>query len=338
MAAPSCGHVFLLTEVAALKSMHKTTNDFVNSYNANRFAFTREQIQSKITEITDLTRDYLNASGVRYEEKGTMYGSYPYSAFYLHGEVGGSRISRFLKGVEAKPSYKAETIKVMLDPVYKLRQSAAAHYQPETKTVHVGPETFTYMKLGVSTALRHELKHAFESAKISRGEMTLARFTFRGSAKSDDAYAAFMRLDELDTYIRDLRQLTNPGKIKQINQDLKDSGYSSADMEYFATFRKGTIENSKSILNNIILKSHEALTLAKQQMQAKLPTVIDGKSRPTFVSDGRDNSKYSSVEINLDNLVSGSDQVKIQTENIKAIDWALLKIAEVQKELESLQR
>ena len=149
-------------------------------------------------------------------------------------------------------------VKLTLDPAYDQKNKSLAVQRDGVITF--GLEALNVQREGKRDIFKHEYQHHLENVKIERGEPTLARFSYGNDAQSlQDGYTGYLRFDELEAHLVELRATKDPETAKQLR-----------------AYLLGTIATEKKIVDRLFEKIDsmamiDAMALTKWPYGASVP-------------------------------------------------------------------
>jgi len=303
--------------------------------------------EASMRQIEKLTEEYFNAAGIGFKKNGRLsavkglkdsgYYMALHQVYVLSGSAQGNEVARLLYGLQSHPDFKKHPAKVILDPLYAINnQDSYAHFTGSNYQIGIGSHVFMHNKLGIGADFRHEIQHYIEQVKIQKGEMSLARLELKNpDGKKEVAYSDYLKMDEIESHLRDLRYYTNTEKLAKIDAKNKmpEITESRADMvleslerqqRFIRDSRKVLSVIKKSISNNYFLGRLEIIN-EKDSLKVKMELA---------------KGPYPQATINLTGLLKPEDvqdSSKVKAAILNYFEWSEKRIAEVELELHRME-
>jgi hypothetical protein len=219
------------------------------------------ELEDLAKEHVQKAQEYLILEGLTFQLQKQILRDFEYFSFQI-----GSGPNIF----QLASSYSKALPKLnfIYDPLLTLRKAGAgAYYDPKSNTLYFSSSSLIFKELGLADHIRHELGHAIEQKKLMQNQLTLAQFHARKShpRKNLNLYEDFLSLDELETYLRDLRYYKYASsKIKLEIPENRMEKVTSQKIHLYQ-FSKDTlsflIPRSRLILSKIVqlTKTHEPI-------------------------------------------------------------------------------
>lgn len=279
-------------------------------------------------------------------EKSILYDTYE-----IHGSRYGDELSRLINGIQVNKKHLNSTPpRIIFDPMYELNhKDTYGHFNVNSGTIFFGLEALTHARTGIGAIIRHEIHHYIEQTKIDDGQVTLARFTFHKTSPTRKVpYAGFLRLDEVETHLREIRTLSQISD--KHDQKLLDLGTPVESMEAIKkAYRPAVIKEKIEWVKRFITDSRLELSNIKQVLSTgqNWSTMIIDETKKKFqvvffISDGKYGpANYDTVIINMYKLINDSDLKKTDVilEKIQElISWSENRLNSVEKEITRLEK
>lgn len=338
-----------------LKDLNNSTADLIEVLKNSPQGLDPVMLESKLSELEGKAEAYFQSAGIPFEKFSTstqiknLKGDANYTLFYpiyrLSGSVKGDEISRLIYGVKSNPSLKENELKVIFDLLYMMNYQSNGHFNPPSKTLFVGPHVLAQEVAGLGATFRHEVQHYFEQHKLIKGEMTLARMSlWEMSPVKDEAYAGFLRVDELETHLRDLRSLIHRAQTNK-DQKLLDVLKSEEKLDGIKKTRQAVIESTYTRLESLIKKSQTTIANLEAEMKSGgfNSLAIDKKTGEVEAGFIFLPPPYSSAKIELQGLLKADDlsdkvasREKAKAAILQILNWNKLRIDQIANELKDL--
>ena len=316
VAAVRCEAVFgnstyLRDTVAAARDLNKSVLDFLEVYQKNPQELTTDQVRAQVNSFGRKADAYFKEAGIeaQYRMETIKFKNLKdlpefvmsYPVFTLKGARSGDEVSRMMYGVQSNPHFNKRPITFDYDTLYLFRnQDSLGHYESGGNKIYVGPHVVTQALAGFSSTLRHEVQHYFEQMKIYDGKMTMARIAFStGKKQSVEPYDNYLRMDELETHLRDVRILLNL-KARIAKDKTLEKNLDAATMAKIKGARSKYIQQKMEIMTSILKNSETMLNHFRNQMRNQKPESYDvtqGHGDPTalYFVDGL---PYKMIQVN----------------------------------------
>ena len=291
------------------------------------------EIQEWINKIDAVTEDFFNDAGLTYKKipvirkqvqiNQVIIPDLKYDVYRIEGSNTLTPIARLLSGIIQQKKLKG--LRITYEPMlFILRPGSPAQYDSRGKEIYFSVASLVYRMIGISDPVRHELTHALESAKIYRGEPTLASFEFKKGKRKDHEYSDYLALDEVEAYLRDLRYL----KFSASKQDKFVDDV--LRLEAYRDKRKESIQTNVKFIRMIISSARETLKNLKTQ-DSVASNVTDGIVMMLFM--GLDNQYYAGATI----MFRPEQNQTAKEALLENIAWAERRLLEVESELKSFE-
>jgi len=352
----SCENIFSRPSVykdsfLPLKKDNNSTEDLLAVLKTKPQELTSKELEAKIHDLQIFAEEYFNAAGISFEKLTTSVRiknlkdapefTFFYSIYRITGSANGDEMSRLMNGVQANPKFLSHRLTIIFDPLYQVNYpDSAGHFLAATNSLFIGPHVIAREVAGLSTTFRHEIQHYLEQIKIINGEMTLARVVFWEMAPKDqEPYADYLRVDELETHLRDIRTLLNSQNLAA--KDKKLSNVISANsLTGIKKIREPVLKEQIERLGKLINKSRTVTENIKATLNWDM-AAINKRTGGIEISFHNLNSSYSNAKIELLGLIppeSIEDREKIKTALSNLIEWQKLRINQIETELKSLSK
>ncbi len=343
-------------------SSYSDTNDEINELTSQTKEFLTplkkaraadsKQIKKQVQKLMALSENYFAAAGIAFEpvkekirfrdlrdrDAYTM----TYQTYRLHGSLLGDEFSRMIFGVETDPDYHQFPLSFVYDPLYqKNHRGSRGNLTVDGDVLTFGSDVFS-SRLGWGYTLRHEIQHYFETGKIKRGLMTLARIELSNPEEAGGKpYADYVWMDELETHIRELRLLLNEQLNQKIDQKLLQKRTANR-VAYIQFVRKSKIKEKLATLKTILQSTTETCQflrhhLEKANIDHKRSAHEEDFAETVFALP--DFTPYRQVRISLESMIdfkkASSEQVQQAIASI--LDWNLKRADEIQKEVSRME-
>ena len=289
----------------------------------------QSEIQEWLNRIDAATADFFNDAGITYKKAPVIRRQVQinqviipeliYDTYRIESSNTLTPIARLLNGIILQQKLKG--LKITYEPMlFLLRPGSPGQYDPKGKELYFSVDALVYRMIGVSDVLRHELNHALQDSKIFRGEPTLASFEFKQGKRKDHGYSDYLALDEVESYLRDLRYL----KFSASRQDrfVDDA----LRLEAIKKMRKESTQNSVKLIKMIIASAREILNDLKTQ-DPLATNVVDGTAKLIFM--GLDNQFYDGANVTFHLAQNQTAKVAL----LERIAWAERRLLVVESEL-----
>lgn len=310
---------------------------------------TSEVLREKIGLFCKSIQDYLDTAGISYEVipqplpiqglKDQTEFVLTYPLYVLSGSRNGTRLARMMYGVQRTKSFQEKGVRIVLDPLYQHNFTSRAHFRQDLMVILMGPHEFSQDVASISSALRHEVGHAFEQMKLGEGKNTLARIEMQSMMGTPDkVYSDYFRADEVETHLLDFRIISRLHTQKIRDEQLLKEGGDSKTVRQLKTFRnkikfqtKETIQDFTTNLR-LVIKEIEG-HLAKPKPWATIQR--NQETGDIFLMFFTSNH-YGSVTLNLNGLIKPTE-INDTTKAIQAVQqvltWSKTRLDVVEKEL-----
>lgn len=333
-----------------LKKLDNSNVDLIEALVKNPKDIDSVTVDQKIAELAVLAEQYFKANDIKFEKLSSSIGfkslkdTDHYSTFYpiyrLKGSKDGDEISRLMYGAQSNSKNEGHPLKIVFDLFYQIKfPDSSGHFNPESITVNIGSHVISQEIAGLSTILRHEIQHYFEQVKVLTGKMTLARITCSEAfPKESGPYSSFLRIDELETHLRDLRSLLNNDLMESKDNKLVNVITSEENMKVIKKLRPPIAKKKFKR----ILKLIEDSKLALNNIEGLGPSSIflNNKTGGIEVSFVFLPAPYSILKIELLGLLGKENDIKNKQkidESVKQIvDWSRLRIQQIENEVKLL--
>lgn len=217
--------------------------------------------------------------------------------------------------------------------------SSYAYYDSTNNRISIS-NTVLFMDMsGVSSTLAHEMHHYYEQVKLWNGEQTLARIALRNSPakERDDGYTNFLRIDEFETHILDLRSFVNTkrvqGRWEKLSAQLDEEKLANIK-KYYSLKRQYDFKEVPMISKSLSEAVNYVLD-PKNDINVNV-NIVNGEVIATF-EDLHGN--YNEMSVNLYGLVDMEDiknQELLYTKLNDVLSWTKVRAAKLDKEFEYL--
>lgn len=334
-----CGDLFAQQSLdsrslAALKSLHNTSEDF-RAFLSTKSGQILEQneIQGQMNEVVARAETYLLANGIKFKKETAIFRNLDvngvriplltYENYKILDSNTGTEIGRVINGLRV--SKKLADINLIYDPFLHIRKSdTGAYFSDISKRIYITYTAFSKKALGIGDPLRHEIQHAFEDYKLRRGQKTLAGFSLHGQSLTDRHYERYLRLDEIESYIRDIRTLSQPRL--SVRKNMSDS-----NQVKFETIRQDELRRNKQFLKGMLEKA-KALIHELESIQGPQKIFQDGALATLVFSDLK-NPYYQTLEFRV-LVTSQRNMNQLFKEHLS---WAKARILDIENELQRLE-
>ncbi len=363
LAGQQCHNLFSDASIVfnSYKELNNETVDFLDYLKKNKNNLSADDIGVRLKSLGLNYEKYFITANIDYKkqiqglninefvndksEKSILYDTYE-----IYGSRYGDELSRIINGVQANRKHLNSTApRIIFDPMYGLNNKGShGHFNFNSGTIFFGLDASTYSRIGIGATIRHELHHYIEQTKIDDGEMTLARFTFQTVLPIRKVpYAGFLRLDEVETHLRDIRTLSRISD--KHDQKLLDLGTPVESMETIKAYRPAVIKEDIERIKRFITDSRLELSNIKQDLSSgrnwSAITKDETKKefKVVFFINGNKYgpANYSTVIINMYKLINDSDLSKtdiIVKKIQELISWTENRLNNVEKEINRLEK
>lgn len=319
--------------IYSLKGLHNQSqefNEFLESKKGQ--VLSQTDLQVWITKIGGAAENYLQQAGIAFikvpvtvveqDLNGVKLPTFSYDLLRLTESSGTSENARFINGILLQK--KLKDVQVLFDPFLGMRTpGVAAQYEYKigsiSKRIFFTYDSLSYRYLGAGDNLRHELQHAFEHYKASAGEPTLANFALK-NGKFEGPYSFYFALDEIESYLRDLRFL------RRISPRLGARTTDSEGLKALQMFRTAQILHHTELINSMCKKAKEVLA----ELKTAIPiATVNQLGNVSLLYMDLVNLHYSQVSVQF--VLHESESIEIALS--KRIAWAESRITEVEREL-----
>jgi hypothetical protein len=343
--APRCEDVFQSSALGSdsipkVKAVHEEQIAFVDFLKSKVREMKKgdlieqSEIQEWINRIDSATFEYFKDAGILYKKvpvvrKQVQIGpaivpELTYNVYRIESSSTTTPTARLLNGTLQQS--KLNGLKITYEPMlFLLRPGSPGQYDPAGKELYFSVDALVYRMIGIGDPLRHELNHALEDAKVYRGKPTLASFEFKQGKRKDHGYSDYLALDEVESYLRDLRYL----KFHASRQDkfVDDT----ARLETIKNMRKESIQTNVKFIKMIISSARETLKDLKTQNPIG-SNIKDGTIKMVFM--GLENQYYDGAVVTLHPAQNQMAKEAL----LERIDWSEKRLIEVESELNSFEK
>lgn len=357
--ALTCGGLFVKPSVygesfAPLNDLNAASKKFIQEVLNHQLVLDPLVVHSRILELENLSEKYLISAGIPFsktlslfnlkDKNGKTIHSTGHGVYHLQGSRYGDETARLLEGIFANSRLHAQPLQVLFDPLYGLNHpNSVGHFDPQTRLLLIGPNVIVEGTKGIRSTLRHEIQHYLEQIEILHGKMSLGRLSFwESNPKQEIPYAKYIRLDELETHLRDLREVLNARMALAKDKKLTKAVNSEETMQEIRSERKkAAIDKENKIhrmLNHAEMMVHgikRALETSEYTVRTfkdlnKVEIAIKGLSGP-----------YSEVRIDLTSIVpleKSQDRKEIESAMQTILKWTEQRVREIEKRVLDLPR
>lgn len=345
----------LFGEFPSVLSLQKVTNlsEHLTADMKAPEALTSQELVKRNQELEENLEEYLGLVGLSFrrvqtldwirnlEDKNSFF--FYRNTYEIKGSLEGGPAARMLHGLEVNPKYQANKLTVELDPLFGYKNSGEAQFLPLLTKITIGPHEFTNNLMGIGTSLRHEIQHFMEQDKMTKGEQSLARFELRSKTPdTDQVYSDFLRGDEIETHLRDLRYFTNFTHHEARAKEVKKMGMSEKALKNLETFRAEMYKEKKSYLERFIRDLR--LSLAHMEAAMKLGLQWDeirvstkGDVQIAFLL----NRNYDGISINFKGQLKAEDAnnpTKVKEALTELIAWTKQRLITVEQQINQIEK
>ncbi|MNL25143.1 hypothetical protein D3C87_1466140 [compost metagenome] len=184
--------------------------------------------------------------------------------------------------------------------------------------------------------LRHEMAHYFEQQKLKAGKFTLARFQLRqNKANPNEPYAVGVRLDELETHLRDLRSIRDLSDEKL--QFYREIPVKESTLEEYGVMRIKQRAYKLKNIETIGVRALDAFVEARKNL--RLAGFEKQPTGETGVAILLRNGHYGMFELTLPaQAKTGTAEKSIEAQFIENIELAEARIQQILKEARKLPK
>jgi hypothetical protein len=294
----------------------------------------QSEIQVWLDKIDKASFEYLNDAGIKFKKVPALRRQVEVEAviipelFYEVYKIESSNVAtptgRLLNGILQQQ--KLKDLQTIYDPfLFVWQPGVPGFYNPRGKELYFSFDAITYRMIGISDPIRHELNHALEDYKVHSGEPTLASFEFNQGKRKDHGYSNYLSLDEVESYLRDLRFL----KFSASKQDKMTDD--AVRLEAFKNMRKTSIQTNVKLIRMFISSAREVLSDLKTE-DSIASSAAEGIVTMLFMS--LNNSYYSGARIKL----RPNENQKPKDALLQRIAWAENRLLEVESELHAFEQ
>lgn len=343
------------TSIFPLKELNNATLDLVDLLQLSPHNLDSNTLIQRVRTLELLAENYFRTSHFSYRRipvevtvRNLKNGTHKirYHVYELSGMPGGDEMSRMVYGLQSNPHLKAKPLKVNFDVLYLVNHSFNdGHFEAPIVTIHVGPHVMAREISRISPSLRHEIQHYIEEIKILSGEMTLARATFRNllleNSDSQKDYSMLLRLDDVESHLRDLRALLNSTIINTSDEKLLETMKSQQKIDQVRSLRKREIQETITRLEKILIDSKATMGHVRE--------ILDSPGSNKFQIQTSDTGllvnfeflpkPYLTASFRLDGLIKpehSHNRAKVTEVLLDVLKWNESRIAKAQDELQSL--
>ena len=335
-AALQCSQVFSQNETTPLEMynlVRKLNNAYLDFYQdvAGRSRLvSKRDLQQRLQNLELVTDEYFDKAGIAYVKTEKKVPSNPdsahwdgatYSLYTVTVDQARDTNAKLLKGFELKTR---KQVRLIFDPLLNLSQGeTGGFFNPLNNSITFSYSAISFRYLGLSDILRHEMQHAFEYQKVLGGEHSLSRFTLNSEATNKEPYSDFASMDELESYLREIRLMQNP--TKTLNETLEAAGTSKPALESYRQKEllwKVQFLKSFAVKSQIVLKNLRE-SIEKEEIE-KASFDLDGTFKVTYKVN---KAAYSKASLTLSGLdADGNIRTQIKTKALEEISWAEQRI------------
>jgi hypothetical protein len=343
--APQCSDIFQSSartadSIPKVKEMHEAQTSFMDFLKTKirdmkkGDTIKQSEIQEWLNRIDEDTVAFFKDAGITYKKvpvirKQVQIGQVIvpeliYDVYRIESSNSLTPTTRLLKGTLQLS--KLRDLKITYEPMlFLLRPGSPGQYDPRGKELYFSVNALVYRMLGISDPLRHEINHALEDAKVYRGAPTLASFEFKQGKRKDHGYSDYLALDEVESYLRDIRYL----KFSASRQDkfVNDT----ARLEVIKSMRKESIQNNVNFIRMIISSARETLNDLKT-LDPFASNITNGTVKMIFMGLG--NQYYDGASVTLHPAQNQTAKEAL----LLRIAWAEKRLLEVESELKSFEQ
>lgn len=310
---------------------------------------TTEALRLKVGLLGKSIQEYLDAAGISYQvipqplriqglkDQNEYVLTYP--LYVLSGSRYGTRLARMMNGVQMTKAFQEKGLRIVLDPLYHYNFTSKAHFRQDLMAILMGPHEFSQEVASISSALRHEIAHAFEQMKLAEGKYTLARIEMQSMmGNPEKVYSDYFRADEVETHLLDFRTISQLHTQKIRDAQLVKDGGDPETVRQLKVFRneikfetKDTILEFATNLRRVIeeIEGHLANPKPWATIQRNPET---GDIFLMFFTSHH----YGSVTLNLNGLIKPSeinDTAKVKQAVQQVLAWSKARLDVVEKEV-----
>lgn len=338
------------TSLNHLKLLDYNTLDLLEALKNNPREIDRVMLDAKIAQITILAEKYFESNALFFEKKDTTISvknlkdteqyTLQYPVYSIYGSKEGDGISRLMYGAQSKLKTKNYSLNIVFDLLYKIKYpDFSGHFIAEGGTIFIGSHVISEDIAGLGATLRHEIQHYFEQTKMLNGNMTLSRISFtesKVSAQENGPYSNFLRMDEIETHLRDLRTSLNVNLMNAKDKKLFDV---IAATENITAIKQIRPRIAKEIYKRIwILIDRSKVTLKNIKNVREFPsTVINTDTGAVTVEFVGLPPPYSTVKIELSGRLNHKEDIinrqKIFNSIKEVIQWNEKRVQKIEAEL-----
>lgn len=310
---------------------------------------TSEVLREKVGLLAKSIQDYLDTAGISYEvipqplpikglkDQPEFVLTYP--MYVLSGSQSGTRLARMMNGVQKTKAFQEKNLRIVLDPLYHQHFASKAHFRQDLMVILIGPHEFSQDVASISSALRHEIGHAFEHIKLAEGKNTLARIEMQSMMGTPDkVYSDYFRVDEVETHLLDFRIISNTQTQKIRDDLLLKEGGDINQIGMLKGFRRDIKFQTKDMIMEFAGNVRQVIPEIEIQLAKPKPWATIQTNRETgdislmfFTSH-----HYGSVTLNLNGLIKPSeitDIPKLKQAVQQVLTWSKTRLDVVEKEL-----
>lgn len=331
-AAPQCSEVFSQNETTPLemynlvRKLNNTYLDFYQDIASRPRLVSKTALQQHLQNLELVTDEYFDKAGITYvktvkniptNSDSAHWEEATYPLYTVTVDQARDTNAKLLKGFELKTR---KQVRLIFDPLLNLSQGeTGGFFNPLTNSITFSYSAISFRYLGLSDILRHEMQHAFEYQKVLEGEHSLSRFTLKSDITTEEAYSDFASMDELESYLREIRLMKNP--TKTLNEALEAAGTSKLALE---SHRQKELQWKIQFLKSFAVKSQVALKNLRDSVEKadveNASFALDGSFKVTYKVN---KAAYSKASLTLSDLdANGNIRAQIKTKALEEISWA----------------
>ncbi|MFN3455519.1 MAG: hypothetical protein ACK41T_11215 [Pseudobdellovibrio sp.] len=336
-------------EVRQLSNM---ASALINQIRDNPESLDHSTLEKKVKNLEFLAEEYFRASKMHYETTDSVLSfsivknekifnfEVKYKLYKLQGSKDGDEVARMVLAAHELSKKSDGKLKIILDVLQLIsRPKSLGRFSGSDNKILIGPQSLSYEVLNLSKTLRHEVQHFIENEKIKAGKMSLARIKLFEPSRSLTAkgYEDYLQMDELETYIRDLRSSLRKGSLHSRDLRLFDAlDKNNEKMNNILNVRSKTVEEVIVLIKNILNDS--------ETMLDRLEIAVNNKTH-TSISESLDGSlvveyyfmapPYTNALVMLDGLMTYKDlknYEKVNASLYEVITWSKIRLQQIKKE------
>lgn len=348
-AALTCEDLFgQFPSVVSLQGVTKISESLVDEMKSPNM-LTSQKLLEKNQKLEAAIEEYLGLVGITFQRVQTLdwirgledKNSFMFyrNTYEIKGSREGGAEARMLHGLAIHPEYQGSKLIIELDPLYGFKKSGEAEFLPLLTRITIGPHEFMNNMMGIGASLRHEAQHFIEQDKLNKGQQSLARFEFRSKTPDPEVvYSDFLRGDEIETHLRDLRYFSNFAHHEARAADLTRMGMSEKALKNLENYREVMYTEKKSYLVRFIKElklsiAHMEAAMKKETPWDEIRTTTKGDVQVAFLLG----KNYDGVGINFRAQLNSTDATKVKAALADLITWTKQRLATVEKQMNQIE-